>query len=164
MVCPIENLLKDAGKSELRGNKPVIGYGSVNLTRAAFHIGCSDYMKLPWNTTELVERALHIRIDTEIVFPWGTIYLTPQRIYSCRATSRICHYEYEIMAALTRFQGETVSREALGILLWGEKKEESRSLDMHVSNLRKKIKAHSPDQKAIPIKSVRGKGYRLICE
>ncbi len=159
-------MLKEHNRSFIKKiNRPIIGYGPVHLIKAAFHLGCDDFIKLPLNKTEIISRASNTRLKQVIQFSWGSIYLTPQRLYSNITDSRLNHYEYEIIAALLRFRGELVSRTALQFFLYGKEKNNSRAVDVHVSSLRKKISHHIPNNyKPNPIQCVRGKGYRLVCE
>lgn len=65
--------------------------------------------------------------------------------------------EYEIMARLVRSAGTIVERERLLSDLFGrEFRRENRALDMHISNLRRKLGQHS-----FLIVTVRGTGYSL---
>lgn len=65
--------------------------------------------------------------------------------------------EYEIMARLVQSAGTIVEREHLISELFGrEFRKEHRALDMHISNLRRKLGQHS-----FLIVTVRGAGYAL---
>ena len=65
--------------------------------------------------------------------------------------------EVDILALLVRERGRIVSRRALLQQVWGmaaAARVETRTVDMHVAKLRKKIGAS-------PIETVRGEGYRF---
>lgn len=65
--------------------------------------------------------------------------------------------EYEIMARLVEAAGTIVRRERLVLEVFGrEPRRENRALDMHISNLRRKLGQHS-----FLIVTVRGSGYSL---
>ena len=53
--------------------------------------------------------------------------------------------------------GEVISREELFRHIWGNDDIESRTIDMHIKSLRKKIK----DTDGVIIKSVYGIGYKI---
>lgn len=66
--------------------------------------------------------------------------------------------EYEVLKVLATNLGEVVSKEEISeIALQRTLKPFDRSLDVHISNIRKKI-----SELGITIKSVRGRGYQLI--
>ena len=65
--------------------------------------------------------------------------------------------EYDIMARLVESAGTIVERERLISEVFGrEFRRENRALDMHISNLRRKLGQHS-----FLIVTVRGLGYSL---
>lgn len=65
--------------------------------------------------------------------------------------------EYEIMARLVQSAGTIVERERLGSEVFDrELRRDSRALDMHVSNLRRKLGRHG-----LLVVTVRGIGYSL---
>ena len=66
--------------------------------------------------------------------------------------------EFDLLAALARDPGVVLSRETLLEDVWGtDFPGETRTVDVHVSEVRKKL---GPDGPAI--ESVRGVGYRLV--
>jgi two-component system alkaline phosphatase synthesis response regulator PhoP len=68
--------------------------------------------------------------------------------------------EFDLLAALARDPGVVLSREMLLEDVWGtDFAGETRTVDVHVSELRKKLAPDGPT-----IESVRGVGYRLIAD
>ena len=64
--------------------------------------------------------------------------------------------EFEILGELLRYPGDIVERRALVTKLWGyDSCDETRIVDTHIKNLRKKLKDCDY------IDTVRGAGYRL---
>ncbi|MDD3243074.1 MAG: response regulator transcription factor [Eubacteriales bacterium] len=67
--------------------------------------------------------------------------------------------EYELLAALMEHPGWVCSREALLQKVWGYDFEgETRTVDMHIANLRKKLEEMGM---GLYVQTVRGAGYRL---
>lgn len=66
--------------------------------------------------------------------------------------------EFDILRCLMQQAGQMVSKDQLSVAALGRKMEPfDRSLDVHISNIRKKFPA-KPDR----IQTIRGRGYRLI--
>ena len=68
--------------------------------------------------------------------------------------------EVALLALFARERGRIVSRRRLLVEVWGLRHVErihTRTVDMHIAKLRKKIEAHAPGA----IETVRGEGYRL---
>ena len=68
--------------------------------------------------------------------------------------------EFDLLAALAREPGIVLTREALLEDVWGtDFPGETRTVDVHVSELRKKLGPDGPS-----VESVRGVGYRLVAD
>jgi two-component system catabolic regulation response regulator CreB len=72
----------------------------------------------------------------------------------------LSRYEYDILSTFIRRPGHVFSREQLMELVW-EQPESSldRTVDVHIKNIRAKLRAAAPD--ADPIVTHRGSGYSL---
>ncbi len=66
--------------------------------------------------------------------------------------------EFKIIELLMKKNGAVASREELFNVIWGSDAVESRTIDMHINSLRKKIN----DTDGNVIKSVYGVGYKLV--
>jgi DNA-binding response OmpR family regulator len=132
-------------------------------------LGADDYLAKPCNVRELVARVRAIlrRVDgtthargTGLTVAQLTLDRRMQTV-SCRnAPLTLTGAEYRILEILMAQAGEVVSRErlmndALGrrLLPW------DRSIDTHVSNLRRKLSAVGA---GVRIVSARGSGYQLL--
>jgi two-component system OmpR family response regulator len=68
--------------------------------------------------------------------------------------------EFELLEGLLRAGDTVATKDELSLQVLGRKRQAyDRSIDVHVSNLRKKLAACS--QKAVRIETIRGVGYRL---
>ena len=66
--------------------------------------------------------------------------------------------EYEVLRQLVMHHGQLVTKEMLSAQVLGRQLGPfDRSLDVHISNIRKKLPTH-PDR----IQTVRGRGYRVM--
>jgi two-component system phosphate regulon response regulator PhoB/two-component system alkaline phosphatase synthesis response regulator PhoP len=132
-------------------------------------IGADDYMKKPFSLSELAARVkallrrsdpgetgrvvedgdLRIEVDGETALLRGVpLDLSPT--------------EFRLLEALARRMGRAVPREELLSKIWSFYGGDTRTVDVHISRLRKKLDdGKSP---ALAVNSLRGRGYRLLWE
>ncbi|WOT04953.1 response regulator [Shewanella youngdeokensis] len=131
-------------------------------------IGADDYLPKPFNDRELVARIRAIIRRTnvqpnEIVQPvhtFGDLNLDParQEVHCQDQLIILTGTEFSLLFELVQNAGELASKETLSEKVLGKKLMPfDRSLDMHLSNLRKKMPERVDGRPRV--KTIRGKGY-----
>jgi two-component system response regulator CpxR len=126
-------------------------------------LGADDYLAKPFNPRELVARIRAILRRAQATskgrLEINGVTIDPgSRSVSCEGrTIEMTTLEFDILEVLMRSAGRVVSRDALMENMYNRKATPfDRSIDMHVSHLRKKLEAERT-----LIKTVRGVGYQF---
>lgn len=136
-------------------------------------LGADDYIKKPFGTREVIARikAVTRRISSSIIatekntleqFQLGdlTVYTNELRAQRLSETFELSVRDVKILRLLYEQSGKVVDRDTLFNRGWGrDYLPSSRTLDQHISKLRKLIET-DPRQPSI-IKTVHGVGYRF---
>ena len=150
-------------------NSPILmltAMGEEEQRVRGLELGADDYITKPFSAKELVARlrALARRSQRQstqaITHDDLRLYPTQLRAEVGNKTIDLTAAESEILLALITAPNHTVSREKLSHQVLGRANSPmDRSLDVHVSNLRKKLGPHPT--RGNRIRSIRGKGYLL---
>jgi two-component system, OmpR family, response regulator CpxR len=128
-------------------------------------LGADDYLPKPFNTRELVARVRAIMRRLEPRDSGGRLEINgiaidpgTREVKREGADIEVTTFEFDILETLMRSAGRVVSRDELMEELYGRKATPfDRSVDMHISHLRKKLEGDKP-----LIKTVRGVGYQFV--
>ncbi len=131
-----------------------------------FEVGADDYIPKPCNPRELVARlqallrriAWDLAVDLDASRTYGDLRVEPahRRIYQDDTALELTATEYEVLQVLLAHAGSVVRKTDLMQWALGRRLEaHDRTLDMHISNLRKKLGNDDPPR----IETVRGLGY-----
>lgn len=132
--------------------------------------GADDYLPKPCNPRELVARVRAIlrrtqsdSVSSKNIIRIGDLEIAPssRTVVMSGQEVILTSTEYSVLENLAESAGEIVSKDDLAMSALGRKLTlYDRSLDMHISNLRKKLGPDSAGNERI--KTIRGRGYLYV--
>ena len=136
----------------------------------ALEIGADDYVGKPLRLRELVARmTAHLRrtrfesaeaMRSRLEFRDLVIDVNERRTYKSGKEVELTHTEFDLLTFLASNAGKVLSREKILNSIWGyEYPIETRVIDVHIRNLRRKIE--SQPSRPYYILAVPGIGYRF---
>jgi DNA-binding response OmpR family regulator len=136
----------------------------------ALEIGADDYVIKPLRLRELMARmAAHLRrtrlesaeaMRNRLEFRELVIDVNERRVYKSSHEVELTHTEFDLLTFLATNAGKVLSREKILNSIWGyEYPIETRVIDVHIRNLRRKIE--SQPSRPYYILAVPGIGYRF---
>ncbi|MFV0503016.1 MAG: response regulator transcription factor [Lachnospirales bacterium] len=164
------DILKNLKKGEFK-NIPVIllTAKSDEIDKViGLELGADDYISKPFGTRELMarikvvfRRSNNVKCNNDIIKRYNIEMDTASYIVT-KDNEKIdlTLKEYELLKHLITHEGRVVSREILLEKIWGfDYLGETRTVDVHIRQLRKKIE--DDDKEPYFIETVRGVGYKF---
>lgn len=163
----------DLQAAEQTRDIPVIfitSHSEINKEVMGFSLGADDYIIKPLEPARFKARIesrlkqLHLKKEREMVINKGNLRLSvPLQKVSILNDGvenqiELTPVEFKLLFHFLRYEDYILTREQLLTAVWGNNSDVlDRTIDMHVSNLRKKI-----CQSVYKIKAVHGSGYKLM--
>lgn len=131
------------------------------------NLGANDYITKPFSVLELVARVkaslreVNSSNKEKSFFNFGSIKIITNKniVFEDKNEIYLTDKEYAILKLLINNANKVVDRETIFDCVWNGELVESRTIDMHINNLRKKIKFCESN-----IITVRSMGYKIIEE
>ena len=133
---------------------------------AGFEAGASDYVRKPFSLAELsaragilIKRAQPLKTPDMLRIGPIEIDVSGEEAFMEGEPLGLSVTEYRLLEFLAASGGRTVSRDELLRRVWGMQAGDTRTLDVHIFRLRRKIE-QNPENPEL-LHTVRGRGYRL---
>ncbi|MVP00923.1 response regulator transcription factor [Paenibacillus lutrae] len=139
--------------------------------------GADDYITKPFGVAELLARVAAVlrrthtdepgsegKKSTDKVISFGDLQIFPEKyeVYLGEESIPLRPKEFEVLLYLVQRPGVVVTRDDLMNIVWGfDYIGGQRTVDVHVSSLRKKLEMN---QQSVQIESIRGVGYKLVAQ
>lgn len=181
MDCPRENLcdleiLKIITKNQKYTQLPVIvlsDKGDELSKVKGFEAGADDYMVKPFSNQELIARmkailrrkgnypVIQLKLEDTIVADYLIIDKTRRTATKYGELIHLSYLEFELLYLFVRYKGLVLTRDEIIEQLWGKDyPSETRTIDVHISKLRKKIQSNQgPTLNIIPVIGI---GYKMV--
>lgn len=171
-ISGIELLKKIRSDKDLK-NIPVIMLTAKNVESDkidGLNAGADDYITKPFSIKELLARSNSVlrrynvnnNLPKETILSVGNLKLDLQKHEVIKGNEKVdlTFKEFELLRLLLENKGKVLSRNYLLDKIWGyEYYGETRTVDVHIRYLRKKIEGSSEDEKYI--ETIRGIGYKI---
>jgi DNA-binding response OmpR family regulator len=162
-----------AALKKVRPTQPVIiltARGAEEDRVAGLQLGADDYIVKPFSVKELLARVEAVlrrsperpREQAEVKLPTGVANLARAEVrFQDGTRTELSEKEVELLRYLASHAGRVISRQELLTRVWqlNPRGLNTRTIDMHVTRLREKLRDDPADPKIVV--TVRGRGYML---
>ncbi len=139
--------------------------GTVKIL--ALEMGADDYVTKPFNSKELVARIHAVlrragadRLEGIVLeFPGLLIEEASRRVWRAGDEVALTALEFDLLFYLAARPGQVFTRDQIMDRIWDSQIVSPAAIDVHVSNLRKKLRVSNSEHEYID--TVRGVGYRF---
>lgn len=168
-------ICKELSENENTKNIPIIIISSKSREFdkvLAFQLGADDYICKPFSVKEIIARinAVFRRMDKlnvqkylssqEVLFGDIKVDFKKREVYKKDAKIELTFKEFELLTMFIKSNGRVLTREYILDNIWGYNYVgETRTVDVHIRSLRKKIE--DDDKNPVFIETMRGIGYKF---
>ena len=165
-------MLKKIRKDDKLNQKPVIMLTAKNMENnkiEGLEVGADDYITKPFSVKEVLARITSVlrrynitQPSSEKILTTGNLKLDLVKHEVLKENEKIdlTFKEFELLKILLENKGKVISRNTLLDKIWGyEYFGETRTVDVHIRYLRKKIEEDGSQDKYI--QTIRGVGYKI---
>ena len=123
----------------------VSSYDDLEALKVCFHSGAFDYITKPFGKNELlvkIERMMDMHANVHQIVQSGNVIADSETftVSNCGIKSApLTSKEFQIITALTRAVRHELARQDLIYRVWGDTRVSTKTLDVHLFNLRRKI-------------------------
>jgi len=133
--------------------------GIEEITKG-FELGCSDYLKKPFELEELELRIKNIKNSfsphKRITLPNGLVYdFSAKAVFQGDKQLELSKKQSEILYILMKYNGQVVSFDTIADYAYADDFRDVHTISSHIRDIRKVIGAEV-------IKNVRGVGYKVV--
>jgi len=166
------DMLKKIRSDESLSNIPVIMLTAKNMESdkiEGLELGADDYITKPFSIKELLARISSVlrryninKENIENILNVGNLNMNLLKYEVYRGNEKIdlTLKEFELLKLLLENKGKVLSRNYLLDKIWGyDYYGETRTVDVHIRYLRKKIEGNDASEKYI--QTIRGVGYKI---
>jgi DNA-binding response OmpR family regulator len=136
----------------------ITAYTDIESIEKAYSLGCTDYLKKPFDLIELylrVQQLTGINKNTKIYFNKDIVYdMQNEQLYEKDQLHKLTKIQRSILKVLIKNKNSIVSYETLINEIWNGNFIKVNTIASHIKELRKYL----PDDM---IESIRAEGYRL---